>query len=204
MTRLDQLTAALCGPTNHLCQKRTLFRMFEIALIALICLFSISILWYTLKTGIPPMPSSGRVCRVILEASEKAAEGPIIDLGSGWGGLLFALARKYPDRPVIGYELSWLPWIYSQAYSVIFRLKNVRIYRQNFLTTQLPDATLLICYLHPKGMQALQKKLSSDGQKLNTLLISNTFALPENQPVETLRIDDLYRTPIYIYRLSNP
>lgn len=128
----------------------------------------------------------------------------MIDLGSGWGGLLFALARKYPDRPVIGYELSWLPWIYSQAYRVIFRLKNVCIYRKDFLTAQLPQAALLICYLHPKGMQALQKRLSSDGQAQNSMLISSTFALPDHQPAETLRLDDLYNTPIYLYRLFNP
>jgi len=110
--------------------------MFEIALTALISLCCISMLWFTLKTAISPMPSSGRACRTILKASEQASEGAMIDLCSGWGGLLFALARKYPDLPVIDYELSWLPWIYSQAYRVIFRLKNVRIYRKNFLTAQ--------------------------------------------------------------------
>lgn len=78
----------------------------------------------------------------------------------------------------------------------------VRIYRQNFLTAQLPRAALFICYLHPKGMQALQKGLLSDGQKFNTLLISSTFALPGQQPTETIHLDDLYNTPIYIYRLS--
>jgi len=149
------------------------------------------------------MPSSGRVCRAILKASEKTDAGTIIDLGSGWGTLLFALSRKYPDRQIIGFELSWLPWIYSQAIRVIFRRRNLRIYRQNFFSAQLPDATLLICYLHPKGMQKLWDKLSSDQRRLNSMLISNTFALPDNQPAETLRVDDLYNTPIYIYRLKD-
>ena len=177
--------------------------MFEIVVIAVISLCCLSILWFTLKTGISPMPSSGKACRSILKASEQASEGTIIDLGSGWGTLSFALARKYPERRVIGYELSWLPWAWSQLCKSIFRLHNLKLYRLNFLTAQLPEASLLICYLHPKVMQALLKRLSSDGQKLNTLLISNTFALPENQPVETLRIDDLYRTPIYIYNLKD-
>jgi len=26
----------------------------------------------------------------------------IVDLGSGWGTLLFAMAKKYPDRQLIG------------------------------------------------------------------------------------------------------
>jgi len=53
-------------------------------------------------------------------------------------------------------------------------------------------------------MQTLQKRLSSDGQAQNSMLISSTFALPDHQPAETLRLDDLYNTPIYIYRLFNP
>jgi hypothetical protein len=31
-------------------------------------------------------------------------------------------------------------------------------------------------------------------------LVSNTFALPSMQPHETIRLDDLYRTVIRVYR----
>ena len=176
--------------------------MLGIILLATISLFSLSILYTTLRTGISPMPSSAQVRHVILEISEQASdEGVVIDFGSGWGGLLFALARKYPERQIIGYELSWLPWIYSQICKTIFRLHNLSFYRQDFVHADLPAANLLICYLHPKGMQRLQKKLEQ--QQTRALLISNTFALPDNQPIETIRLNDLYNTPIYIYRLNN-
>jgi len=33
-------------------------------------------------------------------------------------------------------------------------------------------------------------------------MISNTFALPENEPERVVRLNDLYKSPIYIYRLS--
>ncbi|ATX79089.1 Methyltransferase small domain-containing protein [Mariprofundus aestuarium] len=177
--------------------------MLEIVVIAVITLCCLSILWFTLKTGISPMPSSGKVCRCILKASEQASEGTIIDLGCGWGGMAFALARKYPDRQVIGYEVSWLPWAWSKLCKSILQLQNLKLCRLNFLTTELPEASLLVCYLHPKGMIDLQKKLSSNRQGVNSLLISSTFALPESSPVETIRLKDLYNTPIYIYRLTN-
>ncbi len=172
--------------------------MFEIILIAAIGLCGLSIAWFTLKLGISPMPSSAKACRAILKASEQAGEGSIIDLGSGWGTLLFALARKYPERPVIGYELSWLPWAYSQACKTIFGLHNLNVLRQNFLTADLSEASLLVCYLFPEGMIDLQQKLSH-GQHPDTLLISSTFALPDREPTQTIRLDDLYNTPIYIY-----
>jgi len=148
------------------------------------------------------MPSSVKACRAILDVSEQAPEGSIIDLGSGWGTLAFALAQKYPERPVIGYELSWLPWVYSRLCKTIFGLHNLKILRQNFLTADLSEASLLVCYLFPKGMIALQQKLSH-GQSPDTLLISSTFALPDRKPTQTIRLNDLYNTPIYIYQLTN-
>ena len=177
-------------------------QMLEVILIVIIVLCGLSITWFTLRTGISPMPSSTKACRTILKASEQAGRGTIIDLGSGWGTLLFALARKYPERPVIGYELSWLPWIYSQICKTIFGLHNVKTLRQNFLTADLSEAALLVCYLFPRGMSELQQKLSH-GQHPDTLLISSTFALPDNQPSQTIRLDDLYSTPIYIYGKSS-
>jgi len=173
-------------------------QMLGITLIIIIGLCGLSIAWFTLHTGISPMPSSTKARRAILKASEQAGEGSIIDLGSGWGTLLFALARKYPERPVIGYELSWLPWIFSIISKTIFGLHNVKILRQSFLTADLTAASLLVCYLFPKGMLDLQQKLCH-GQHPDTLLISSTFALPDREPTQTIRLKDLYNTPIYIY-----
>lgn len=172
--------------------------MLGITLIVIIGLCGLSIAWFTLRTGISPMPSSMKACRAILKASEQSSQGTIIDLGSGWGTLLFALARKYPERPVIGYELSWLPWIFSIICKTIFGLHNVKILRQSFLTADLTTASLLVCYLFPKGMLDLQQKLSH-GQHPDIMLISSTFALPDSEPTQTIRLDDLYNTPIYIY-----
>ena len=175
--------------------------MFEIGLLTIIVLAGLSVVWFTLQLGIPPMPSSAKATRAILAASEAAGEGAIIELGSGWGTLLFALARKYPHRRVIGYELSWLPWLYTHLYKSIFRLPNVELYRQSFLAADLSSATLLVCYLFPEGMEQLQQKLAAE-HGANRLLISSTFALPASTPEQTTRLDDLYNTPIYSYQLG--
>ena len=176
--------------------------MIEIGLIALIGLAGLSLVWFTLKSGISPMPSSRKARRAILKASEAAGEGSIIELGSGWGGLLFALARKYPERQVIGYELSWLPWAFSHLCKTLYRLHKVDIHRQNFLAADISAASLLVCYLFPKGMIDLQKKLTEEGS--NALLISSTFALPGCEPMQVSYLDDLYNTPIYVYAEQHP
>ncbi|MDQ6993827.1 MAG: class I SAM-dependent methyltransferase [Mariprofundus sp.] len=172
--------------------------MIELLLLTIACVCLLSILWSTLATGISPMPSSKKACRAILIASEQADHGSIIDLGCGWGTLLFALVQKYPGRPIIGYELSWLPYLYCQSYKRIFRMHQLTIYRQNFSAATLSTAALLICYLSPQGMREVQQKMAEDPSS-KTLLISSTFALPDTLPLHTTRVDDLYRTPIYTY-----
>ena len=80
--------------------------IIEIILIACITFAGISIVLTSMKTGISPSPSSGKAVRAMLAAIEDSGTGPIVDLGSGWGTLVIALAGKYPNRQVVGYELS--------------------------------------------------------------------------------------------------
>lgn len=175
--------------------------MFEVVVVAVISFCIVSVLWFTLKTGISPMPSSLQVRLVVQKASEQANDGSIVDLGSGWGTLLFAMAKQYPDRQLIGYELSWLPWAYSRIVVAVCRMQHVKIYRSSFLDADLSASSLLLCYLHPEGMQALQQKLSDD-QHVHALLISSTFAFSDISPSHTIRVDDLYQTPVYLYQLK--
>lgn len=176
----------------------------EIAAMAAGMTAATSILWFTLKTGISPMPSSLLARSAIIEAGgmveSEMGEGAIIECGSGWGGLLLALARRYPERRVIGYELSWLPWAWSRLVLKLSGLKHVEIYRRDFLKTELPQAALMVCYLYPGGMEALAAKLAAEPQP-GCLLISNTFALPGHVPLHHTQLDDLHRTTIDSYRL---
>jgi len=70
-----------------------------------------SVLGWYLLTGTPPLPSSPAVKRAMLAALPVKLEGTVYDLGSGWGGMAFALARRYPGCRVTGFEVSPLPWI---------------------------------------------------------------------------------------------
>ncbi|BFM10655.1 hypothetical protein R50072_08080 [Simiduia litorea] len=136
-----------------------------------------------------------------MQLVETAGEGPIVDLGSGWGSLVIRLALKYPARPIVGYELSLFPWLVTVFMARCLRLKNLRVYRQDFLKADVPAASVVVCYLFPAGMAALAAKLAAQKSQPR-YLISNTFALPSHQPETTRRLDDLYQSPIYVYRLN--
>ena len=174
--------------------------IMEILLIALILFAGMSIVLASMKTGISPSPSSGKVSRSIIAASEDSEPGTIIDLGSGWGTLVIAFARKYPGRQVVGYELSLIPWLFSVLRKTLSGLNNLTLYRKDFRTADLSEASVLTCYLFPGGMVYLKEKLEQDNID-NVLVLSSTFALPSSEPTKVMHVKDIYNTPIYLYRL---
>lgn len=161
---------------------------------------ALSIVWSTLKTGISPMMSSDKARQAMLDSIDEPVNGSMMDFGSGWGTLVIAAAREYPQHQVIGYELSWLPWFVSTIRKHCLRLDNLRIYRKDFNTAELNDVSILFCYLFPGGMLALDRKLKSELAN-EMIVVSNTFALPSCQPTKTVKLNDLYQTPIYHYHL---
>jgi len=149
------------------------------------------------------MPSSKKACRSILQLVQECEEktGPIFELGSGWGNLLIPLARQYPERVIVGYELSIIPWLTTMVLKKLLTLDNIHVYRKNFLYSDLSHASIIICYLFPKGMQDLSNKINMPNHQLH-YLISNNFALPTHQPSKINQIDDMYHSPIYLYTFN--
>ena len=175
--------------------------LLNLMLLVFVLLAVMSIVWTTLQTGISPMMSSGMACQAMLASIDRPANGPLIDLGSGWGTLVIALARKYPRQQVIGYELSWFPWLVSIILKYSLRLNNLTLYRKDFKKAELSNASILFCYLFPGGMVALHEKLKRELSN-EILIVSNTFALPSCQPTKVIRLKDIYQTPIYVYSWS--
>jgi len=161
-----------------------------------------SIVLYSMKTGISPMPSSKKVIKVILDELKYSENNPVVDTGSGWGSLVCAIAVKYPQRRVTGYELSPLPWLFSLVRKKIQRLNNLTLYRRDFMKTGLSSAPVLVCYLFPGGMKALELKIINEEIPIDTL-ISSTFAMPSIKPVKTIIINDIYKSPVYVYKIND-
>ena len=128
--------------------------------------------------------------------------GAIIDLGSGWGNFVIRIAKRYPHRQIIGYELSFLPWLISCLLKNLLGLKNLTLYRQNFYQADLSSASIVVCYLFPQAMDKISEKLHLEKVGVN-FLISNNFALPSWQAIKTIQIDDFYKSPVYLYDITN-
>ncbi len=141
------------------------------------------------------MPSSRVAKRAIIEALPSNINS-IYDLGSGWGGLVFSLARARPGCRVHGYELSWLPWLYSSI--LCLGHHHVKLHRKNFYKISLADADLIVCYLYPGAMKKLETQFAQQ-LRPGTIVITNTFTLPSWIPLKTIALNDFWKSSIYVY-----
>ncbi len=173
------------------------------SIVLLACItFAISIIWHTVRIGISPMPTSGKVkfalAQMLPPADAFAKDSFIFDLGSGWGTLLLLLAKRYPHCHIVGIELSPVPYLVSRFRLMFAGVSNVSLMHRNFFDVSLGRASMVVAYLFPICMPELSTKLEKELPK-NTPIITHTFSLPNWTPKEEIRATDLYRTRVYLY-----
>ncbi|OSM05123.1 methyltransferase [Magnetofaba australis] len=161
------------------------------------------IAWRTWRTGAPPMPSNGRMRRALLEVLPRAMSGRVVELGSGWGGLAWRLARLYPAVAVVGVECSELPWLVSWLRLKLTwrRPKHLQFLYGDFFAQDLTDAQLVVCYLNPETMSRLRPKLMAE-LRPGAYVACIGFALPEIPPMAVRHLDDWMQTKIYLYQME--
>lgn len=147
------------------------------------------------------MPSSKKAYQTIVMLVGETGTGPIYDLGSGWGSLVIRLAKTYPERQVVGYELSFFPYLVSKIIKRILRLNNLALYREDFLKVDLKDASVLTCYLIPALMNKIKHKIKHESGELH-FIISNNFSLPTYQASKVIQLNDFYKSPVYLYQIQ--
>jgi hypothetical protein len=157
----------------------------------------ISVVIWSIKNGISPMPSTAVAKKALLALLPEKLEGKIYELGSGWGTLLIPLAKKFSSCQIIGFETSPLPYLYSKLRCM--SCSNVQLHYQDFFSANLKEADLVVCYLYLGAMEKLKTKLEVELQP-GALVVSNTFAIHGWIPERVLELDDIYKTKVYLYR----
>ncbi len=172
-----------------------LIGLVALALIALVGV-------YTLVAKVPPTPTSRRVRQAMFDLLPADQSGTILELGSGWGHLAMALARRYPQARVIGYERSPVPWLASRLWLLARPQPNLTLEWADFRRVSLEAASLIVCYLFPGHMGWLADRLGSCSRP-GVRVLSNTFALPGWRPTASANADDLYRSTVLLYRIPD-
>jgi hypothetical protein len=140
-----------------------------------VLLLGLSLLIFQAITGVPPMPSTSSEASDVISLLKQAGlpdQAIVYELGSGWGSLVIALARAFPDAHIRGIEMSPLP--YWVARFRTRKMPNVFLRRGDFYTLDLHDAQAVTCYLMIKPMPKLAELLDRT-LKPGTPVVSLTF-----------------------------
>jgi len=174
----------------------------EIVALGLVLAAIALIVAVTLRTGAPPLPTSPAVRDVMLDMLPGTLGGPVHELGSGWGGLALALARRYPGVQVVGYEISPLAWAFSLLRRMVSGVPNLTFRFQDFLAADLGGGGLVVCFLATPLMERLKPKLEAE-LPAGALVLSNTFAIRDWRPAAVRTVPDVHRSRIYLYRIGS-
>lgn len=124
------------------------------------------------------------------------------DLGSGLGGALFYLAPRHPECQFVGVESAPLPFAFAWLRLQLTGHRNIRLQFGSLWDYALHDGEMIYAFLSPAPMARLEEKLRQ--QATGSLFVSNSFPLPESQPLEIVALADRRHTQLYLYGKSSP
>ena len=147
--------------------------IFLLAFLSLVALY-----WTTFRTRVPYYPS-GPAAWDKVAALLPAHPLRVIDIGSGFGGLAFFLARQRSDSSITGIEIAPLPWAVSAARAAWCRLQGEtapRFVRGDYQRLNFAEYDVIFAYLSPAAMPALWGQASAQ-MRPGSLLLSYEFEI---------------------------
>jgi len=165
---------------------------FLLVLVTLVLLF-----WTNHRTRVPLYLSGRRACHRLASLLPPDRQLKMLDLGSGFGGVLATVSKQRPECRLVGLEIAPLPaWIARLRHLGRPALKTRR---RDFWRESLADYDLVYAYLSPEPMPGLWHKVRAE-MRPGTLFVSNTFAVPGAAPDLVLPLGGA-RSPLYVWRL---
>lgn len=167
-------------------------------------LIMLVVYWSTFRTQVPLYLSSNKVWQALESALPSGGEGKagftFIDLGSGIGGVLTHLAQTHPHGHYHGVESAPLPFLWSWLRIKFGGYRNCTVHWGSLWNCDLSQYDVVFAYLSPVPMDALWNKAKTE-MCPGSLFISNTFSIPDHPPNETISIEDLHRSTLYLWRM---
>lgn len=125
-----------------------------------------------------------------------------VDLGCGLGGVVMQLGRLRPDGRFLGIESAPLPFVASWLRHRLFGTVNTMVDYGDFWHRSLAPFDVVYCFLSPVPMGALYRKARAE-MRPGSLLISNSFAVPDVPPDRVVEVDDGRRTQLNVWEFGS-
>ncbi len=155
----------------------------------------------TVIAGAPPMPLMPAARDVVVRLLAARAKGPVYDLGAGWGGVAFDLARRRPDLTVVAVERAVLPLVVLWLRRLVTRRRNLTVLWADVHRLDLKFAGGLYAYLNRPAMKRLAARLRHTAPA-GIPVVSAGFTLPGWTPERILPVPASLLSPeVFLYRV---
>jgi hypothetical protein len=155
--------------------------------------------WNSLKERVPLYLTGNKTQELLAGILKNNKQGfSFVDLGSGLAGTLYYLSKQFPESHFYGVETAPLVFFISWL-RCIFR-KNCHLKYRSIWSENLSQYDVVYCFLSPVPMPEIWKKAKSEMKK-GSLLISNTFEIPDVPPTDTIKLHDWRDSQIIIWKI---
>lgn len=147
---------------------------------------------FVVAFGAPFLPILSKRIPDAIELANLKNNQTLIELGSGDGRMLIAVAKKGINA--VGYELNPLLVLYSKIITWRYR-KYIKIIWGNYWNKQWPKADAIFVFLLQPYMQKLDTKIIQNYPK-GIKLVSFAFTLPNKKPTKI-------KNGMYLYKYKS-
>lgn len=124
----------------------------------------------------------------------------LVDLGAGIGSIVRRLAKARPAMAVTGIENAPLTWLVGGLLSRWRGTGNVDWRYGSLWDIDLGRFDVVYAFLSPEPMPALWEKVRAE-MAPGSLLVSNSFPVPDVEPSSRIEVGDRRGTVLYCYAL---
>jgi len=167
----------------------------------IVFLLLLLVYWNAARTRVPLYLSNKTTWQALESLLPEQERASFIDIGSGIGGTSFHLGRSRPDMTFTGVESAPLPYFISRVRLFLSGLKNVQIRNDDFWTSDMGSYDVAYAFLSPAPMTDLFAKLRQE-MKPGSLLVSNSFVIPDHPADEVVELNDRRRTKLHVWRMN--
>ncbi|MDO6388092.1 trans-aconitate 2-methyltransferase [Uliginosibacterium sp. 31-12] len=156
------------------------------------------IYWSSFRTQVPLFLSNRTTVHRLAASLPSSNSLKVLDAGSGTGSFVRHLARLRPDWKIRGLESAPAPLWLSRW--LARKTPAAQLLRGDIWAHPFGEYDLVYAFLSPVPMPALWRKARKE-MKAGSLLVSNSFAIPDVKPESIIKIDDRRQTRLYCYRI---